>query len=340
MTSSRSRILCLLTVVAFFLTACLPTIPWIEPSATATPTITETPLPTQTPTPTFPPTSTLTVTPTPRPAITRVFILSVDGMRPEAISMAPMPVLASLMQAGAYTLTAQTIYPSSTLPAHASMLTGVCPAKHGVTWNDYLPENGYAAGTDLFDIAHAAGLKTAMFVGKKKLRQITEPSSTDIFEYINDRDTVITDRVIEQFPKDFGVLFIHFPTPDGMGHEYGWLSFEQLSVLRRADESLGRLLDTLDTDGLRGETLVIVTADHGGHDTTHGSTRPEDMTIPWVIAGPGVQPMELTTPVRTMDTAATAAWALGLPIPPEWDGIPVTEAFGIVEEPHPAEVCH
>ena len=30
-----------------------------------------------------------------------------------------------------------------------------------------------------------------------------------------------------------------------------------------------------------------------------------------------------------MDTAATAAFALGLPVPPEWDGVPVYEAFGL-----------
>jgi hypothetical protein len=33
-----------------------------------------------------------------------------------------------------------------------------------------------------------------------------------------------------------------------------------------------------------------------------------------------------------MDTAATAAYALGLPIPPEWDGVPVYEAFGLPAE--------
>ena len=209
------------------------------------------------------------------------------------------------------------------------MLTGLCPDKHGVNWNDYMPANGYAAGTDIFDLAHAAGMQTVMYVGKEKLSQITEPASLDIFEYINDRDKVIMAQLIENFPENFGLLFIHFPTADWMGHEYGWLSPEQLSVLRRADEALGDLLAELDRRGLRDETLIIVTADHGGHDNTHGTKRPEDMTIPWVINGPGIQPNILPVPIETMDTAATAAWALGLPIPPEWDGIPVLEAFGL-----------
>lgn len=184
-------------------------------------------------------------------------------------------------------------------------------------------------GTDLFDIAHAAGLKTVMYVGKEKLRQVTEPEITDQFVYINDRDSVIMDRLIEDFPQDFGVLFIHFPTPDGMGHEYGWMSSEQMSVLFRADEAIGKLLAELDARSLRAETLLIITADHGGHDTSHGSSLPEDMTIPWIASGAGIQPKQLATTVHTMDTAATAAFALGLQIPSEWDGVPVYEAFGL-----------
>ena len=240
-----------------------------------------------------------------------------------------MPNLLHLMQNSAYTLNAQTIFPSSTLPSHASMLLGVCPSKHGVDWNDYEPEKGFALGTDIFDLAHAAGLQTVMYVGKEKLRQLTEPSSTDIFVYVNDRDLVVAQRLLDNFPQDFGLLFVHFPLVDGMGHEYGWMSPEQLSVAYRADEALGNILAELDARGLRDDTLIIVTADHGGHDTTHGYSLPTDMTIPWIVSGPFVQPRMLTTQVHTMDTAATAAFILGLPIPPEWDGVPVYEVFGL-----------
>ncbi|MCC6299639.1 MAG: alkaline phosphatase family protein [Anaerolineales bacterium] len=289
------------------------------PSLTATPTLTTTPAETSAP----------TLTPTPTPLARRVLILSIDGLRPDLISLAPMPNLQTLMQSGAYTLNAQTVYPSITLVSHASMLVGVCPSKHGVDWNDYIPEKGIAQGVDLFDLAHAAGLQTVMHVGKNKLQQITEPSSLDIFTYVNDRDTVVAKRLVAEFPQDFRVLFVHFPLVDGMGHAFGWLSSQQISVARRADEALGIILAELDARGLRGETLIIVTADHGGHDTTHGSSLPEDMTIPWIASGAGIQPKLLTTQVHTMDTAATAAFALGLPLPAEWDGVPVYEAFGL-----------
>jgi len=68
-------------------------------------------------------------------------------------------------------------------------------------------------------------------------------------------------------------------------------------------------------------------ADHGGHGLTHGSGRPEDMTVPWILAGPGVVPsLRLEAPISDMDSASTAAWALGLAWPAEWDGRAVDHA--------------
>jgi predicted AlkP superfamily pyrophosphatase or phosphodiesterase len=315
--------------IKFIVILCLASLACQLQAATIVPTETPTltPEPTLTPTATLPPEPTFTATPA--PLARRVLILSIDGFRPDAIPLAPMPFLTSLLNQSAYSLTAQTVYPSVTLVAHTSMLSGECPAKHKVDWNDYIPENGYAQVTDLFDVVHAAGMQTVMYVGKEKLRQITEPQSTDIFKYINDRDLVITDDLIQNFPSDFRLMFVHFPTADWMGHEYGWLSPEQLSVLFRADQAIEKLVTELNNRGLMNETLFIITADHGGHDTTHGYSLPEDMTIPWIAFGAGIQPAVLTSPITTVDTAATAAFALGLPIPTEWDGVPVYEAFGL-----------
>jgi len=330
-----NRTLTTIAALLAFLMACqssalMPTpIPTVTLIPTSTATITPAPTETSTPLP--------TLTSTPAPLARRVLILSIDGLRPDMISLAPMPNLQALMQVSSYSLTAQTVFPSITLVSHSSMLTGQCPSKHGVDWNDYIPEKGIAQGVDLFDIAHAAGMQTVMHVGKEKLQQITDKTSLDIFTYVNDRDTVVVDRLLSDFPEDFGVMFIHFPLVDGMGHAYGWLSPQQVSVSVRADEALGQLLAGLDARGLRAETLIIITADHGGHDTTHGYSLPEDMTIPWIASGPGIQLKQLTTQVHTIDTAATAAFALGLHIPPEWDGVPVYEAFGLPIEKQSAQ---
>ena len=289
------------------------------PTAAATATFTPPPL-----------TATPTLTSTPVARVSRVLIMSFDGLRPDAIAQAPMPKLGALMKAGAYTLVAQTIFPSVTLPSHTSMLLGTCPSQHGVNWNDYLPENGYAKGTSVFALAKQAGLYTVFITGKKKLRQITPPDTTDYFQFINDNDTVVAKDAAPILKKGFDLAFIHFATIDEMGHNNGWLSPQQLNVIRHADEALATVLEALDQAGLRESTLIIVTADHGGHKQTHGTRMPEDMTIPWIVNGPGVVAHPLTAPVSTTDTAATAAWALGLTPPSDWVGRPVTEAFGLI----------
>jgi hypothetical protein len=332
------------TLTLLLLASCLPRtrgLPAVippEPAPTVAPVYTVTSTPFQPPLATFTPLPTYTPTATPIPRPSRVLILSIDGLRPDAIDLTPMPNLQNLMRESAYSLVAQTIFPSATLPSHASMLTGLCPDEHGVNWNDYIPGLGYANGTDLFDLAHVAGLRTVMVVGKEKLRQITEPESTDVFEFINDRDLVIAARVVELIPEGFGLMFVHFPTPDWMGHAYGWLSPEQFSVLFRADEALQMILNALENAGMREDTLIIITADHGGHGTSHGSSQLEDMTIPWIVSGPGVRHMVLPTAINTTDTAATAAWALDL-FQPEWDGLPVLEAFGLPDVAHPELRC-
>ncbi len=306
------------------------------PTATPSPVSTPLPPPTETPLP--------TATSTPAPTFQRILIVSFDGLRPDAIAKAKMENVMSLMQAGAYTFGAQTIMPSVTLPSHASMLVGTCPAKHIVRWNEYVPENGYALGTDLFDLVHAAGLRTVMVVGKEKLRQITEPSSTDYFAFVDETDQVkdpvsLVQIALQQIGNDFNLMFVHFPNGDLEGHDHGWMSRQQLRAYSNDDESFGYFLSRLKSRGLYEGTLIIVTGDHGGHDTTHGTDLLEDMTIPWIISGTGIRSGQLATQVHTTDTAATAAFALGLPIPPEWDGVPVYEAFGLPSEERVRPVC-
>jgi len=52
------------------------------------------------------------------------------------------------------------------------------------------------------------------------------------------------------------------------------------------------------------------------------------MHIPWIAWGKGVKPgFEITKRVSTVDTTATALWLLGVPLPNNMEGKPVTSAF-------------
>ena len=71
-----------------------------------------------------------------------------------------------------------------------------------------------------------------------------------------------------------------------------------------------------------------MSADHGGHAKGHGTAAPSDVTIPWIAWGRGVRPVELASvSIKTMDTASTVLWMLGLPEPTDWAGTPIVDAF-------------
>ena len=69
----------------------------------------------------------------------KVLVVSVDGLRPDAIFHAPAPNLHALACQGAYSWRARTIEPSMTLPSHASMVSGFPPEQHGIFHNDLQP---------------------------------------------------------------------------------------------------------------------------------------------------------------------------------------------------------
>jgi arylsulfatase A-like enzyme len=91
---------------------------------------------------------------------------------------------------------------------------------------------------------------------------------------------------------------------------------------------IGELVAQLEREGYLGRTLLIVTADHCGHGFKHGDDSPIDRTIPWLAVGPGVlSGVTLASNINTYDTAATALYVFGLPIPENWDGRPIVEIF-------------
>src|SRR5688572_28993192 len=125
--------------------------------------------------------STAEVSPTSRTRVTdHVVIISLDGLRPDAIAKFGAQSLQRLMREGRFTLQAQTILPSKTLPSHTSMLTGVDADKHGITWNsEQLDEHGHVDVPTIFGLAKASGLHTAAFFSKTKFHHLEVPKSLD-----------------------------------------------------------------------------------------------------------------------------------------------------------------
>jgi predicted AlkP superfamily pyrophosphatase or phosphodiesterase len=105
----------------------------------------------------------------------RVVLISIDGLRPDAIEKAPAPNLLRLMERGASCPKAQTIRPSVTLPSHTSMLSGLAYENHRVTWNNW--RAGHFGLPTVFSVAAQAGLPSAMFFAKEKFHFLAHPQA-------------------------------------------------------------------------------------------------------------------------------------------------------------------
>src|SRR5947199_6323543 len=85
-----------------------------------------------------------------RPKINHVLIISEDGLRADAVATLHLKWHDLMRKRGSYSDHALTIRDASTLPAHASMLSGVKPKVHGLTWNTWRPREGYIKTPTIF----------------------------------------------------------------------------------------------------------------------------------------------------------------------------------------------
>jgi hypothetical protein len=253
-----------------------------------------------------------------------VVILSLDGCRPDAFAAAKARNLMRFGSDNTRAARAMTIPMSLTLPSHSSMLSGYDLEHHGVNWNTPQPELGYIKVPTIFSIAHAAGLRTVMVMGKGKFLTLQLPDTLDEIHEVSGDETGINDQAIFIARKgNFDLMFIHFPNPDLTGHLEGWMSPGYLARIANIDLLFAKLLAALPSDA-----TVIVTADHGGHDFGHGEDIEVDRHIPWMIKGPGIRKKYvLNRQITTMDTAATALKVLGLSLGADAQGVPVNEVF-------------
>lgn len=245
----------------------------------------------------------------------RVIIVSVDGLRSDALNELGFPLseASSTIHAQAdpdYTLT---------LPNHTSMLTGRFVSGldgHGWYRNDepdadetlhafrgwYVPS--------IFDVVHDEGGRTGLFAGKTKfsLFDVSYNASNgraDSYGVDHGRDKIdvfgiqpSSQKSVDAFKVagPFDLAFLHFAEPDVAGHAHGWTAgSDSLSdyhtALEAVDSALQSLLDFIQSDpAYAGVTNLIVTADHGGTGTNH--SEPDvalHFEVPFVVWGPAIE---------------------------------------------------
>ena len=250
----------------------------------------------------------------------KVILISIDGMRPDGLRACGNPYASELEGMCTYTYTGRSMKPSVTFPCHYSMAHSVTPQRHGILTNTYVPEVRPVTG--IFEKIKSAGGVSAMFYGWEPLRDIATPGSLKFSTYINaymkeSSDTVLTDealRVIAEDKPDFVFLYM-VETDEKGGHDNGWMSEEYLRRISVAIDNVKRVIERCGD-----EYSVIVMADHGGHERSHGSELPEDMTVPFFFLGEGFTPGREVDGLSLLDIAPTIADLMGITPEREWEG--------------------
>ncbi len=257
----------------------------------------------------------------------RVIIIGIDGAG-NFIKDAETPRIHALLERGAYSYEAQTVFPSISAECWGSLLYGVGPDKHGIN-NDKASRETVPSN---FPYSSLFGLSRAQWP-EAPLAAFScwEPINTGIIEAnldvhcVSKTDPELAKDIVAYIRStpEFKLMFIQFDLPDAAGHAHGFGTAGQIKQIEQTDPYIGMIEDALREEGLLEDTLVILVSDHGGggtHPNDHGSDHPMDMTITWGAAGCGVQAGAIDGPVSIMDTAVVAARALGLPERSDWEG--------------------
>ena len=250
----------------------------------------------------------------------KVILISIDGMRPDGLKSCGNPYVKELEKLCSYTYNGSSCIPSVTFPCHFAMAHSVTPQRHGILTNTYVPQVRPIKG--IFEKIADFGGVNAMYYGWEPLRDIVLPGALKFATYINayteeSSDTALTDEAekrIRSDKPDFVFLYM-VETDEKGGHDNGWMSEEYLRRISLAIDNVKRMIE-----GFGDEYNVIVMADHGGHERSHGTEMPEDMTVPFFFYGKEFEAGKELTNVSLLEIAPTIAKVMGIPTEPDWDG--------------------
>lgn len=249
----------------------------------------------------------------------KVLLILVDGMRPDSIT--DIPYAQNIIRRSAYTMEARTVMPSVTLPCHMSLFHSVDPTRHGTTTNVYMPQVRPING--LCEVLAASQKKSAFFYNWEELRDLARPGSL-VFSYFckggavgyDKANNIVTDAAIEYLSSnDTDFAFLYLGCTDEVGHQYGWMGKEYRKAMEDSWKDIDRIINALKDD-----YTFVITADHGGHDRTHGTDMPEDMTIPLIVMGQDFEAGKQFENADIKDIAPTVAKLLGAAPDRDWEG--------------------
>jgi len=226
------------------------------------------------------------------------------------------------------------------------LFTGLLPSEHGVRDN-VSPTLG-AEVPLLADVLKSAGFDTAAFVSSVVLEAQSgldrgfdlysdafEEGDGDDARFLNPlqkKGDIVTEEAIAWLASNRGsgrlFAWIHlydphdpYEPPEPYATEYADRLYD--GEVAWSDELIGRLDTALEELGLRDDTLLVLTSDHGEGLGDHGETLhgffvyQSTLAVPLLFRGPGIVPgMRLSVTARTVDLFPTILELAGVRTPP------------------------
>lgn len=270
-----------------------------------------------------------------------VFLIGLDGWGAYSVEKAEMPNVKSLMDAGCYTLKKRSVLPSSSAVNWASMFMGAGPELHGYTeWGSKTPElpsrvlNEHNIFPTVFSELRKAAPDAEMGVlyewdGIKYLVDTLALNYHAQAPDYNQYPTGLCEMACKYITEKKPVLTaICFDNPDHVGHADGHDTPAYYAKLKELDGYVGQILDAVKAAGIYDNSIIIVTADHGGINKGHGGKTMQEMETPFIIAGKNVKKGgAFDESMMQFDCASTVASIFGLEQPQVWIGRPMTQVF-------------
>ncbi|MDP7204546.1 MAG: alkaline phosphatase family protein [Pirellulaceae bacterium] len=273
------------------------------------------------------------------PGTQRVLVIGIDGVRPDALAAARTPNLDKLIQTGAFADSTQILgtryRKSDTIsgPGWSSILTGVWADKHGVHDNEFKGKN-YKQFPHFFERLKAPfpQARTASFVDWSPIDEHIVSAadlkknypSANVGEYIEHDAEIARDASRHLQDGDPHATMVYFGSVDETGHKVGFHPSVKpyVAAIEVIDRHVGQLLRAIDARPSRaGENwLVLVSTDHGGRGTGHGSGHkvPEIRTVFLIVSGTAARQGKIQEQTYLVDLPVTALVHLGVKIDPAW----------------------
>ena len=285
-----------------------------------------------------------------------VVLVVLEGIGNDQIQSGELSVLQRLAQEGAVSWSAQSIEAPLSVPAMASLLTGLPVERHHINkdWEHYDFSRSFMRSPTLFDYMDLAGGEdTALFLMDERFYQLARPeiyvdtqtcgmfkpecSPATLTVYIQDYLRKVTSQGgygfrLFEIP---GLLVAHLPEAAHVGKKRGWDSKRYHQALQSVDNAVQEILNIYSDLGVLDRTTVIVTGLNGhGQEISQSqkvSSADKATTVPWLAWGANIKSgYSISKPVLILDTGATIMEALGLETYTEWDSHAHHEIFQTV----------